>query len=162
MGMNDRQHFCVAGKLAGVLMVAGLVLLAPATLAQDPNICDEPGEAPDVIVGDLHQVSSYGNVGDIYAYSVGTVSCNIGSCWLDWISETNEHPVIAQNMYRIKDGRFTQIGQSWLKHGFFALSQELCNSGCINGGGSHLGVNCSDPYSEFEWPAEPPWAEVRG
>jgi hypothetical protein len=147
MGMKDWQHFGVAGKLAGVLIVAGLAALTPAALAQDPNICDEPGEAPDVIVGDLHQVNSYGNVGEIYGYSVGTVSCNIGSCWLDWISETNEHPVIAQNMYRLKDGRLTHIGQSWLKHGFFALSQELCNEGCVSGGGSHLGVNCSDPYS---------------
>ncbi len=128
-------------------ILAALLLSAPAVLAQDPNVCDEPGDAPDVIVGDLYEVNSYGNVGDIFAYSVGTTSCNIGTCWLNWFDDTNEHPVIAQNMFRYKDGRLTQIGQSWLKHGFFALSEELCSTSCIGTNGDHLGVNCSDPYS---------------
>ncbi len=60
-------------------ILAVLLLSAPAVLAQDPNVCDEPGDAPDVIVGDLYEVNSYGNVGDILAYSVGTTSCNIGT-----------------------------------------------------------------------------------
>ena len=129
-------------------ILAALLLSAPAALAGgDPNVCDEPGDAPDVVVGDLHEVNSYGNVGDIYAYSVGTVSCNVGTCWLNWFSNTPDHPVIGQNMFRYKDGRLTQIGQSWLKHGFFALSETLCSNACISTDGTHLGVNCSDPYS---------------
>ena len=125
-----------------------LIMLMPAfVLAQDANLCDEPGEAPDLIVGDLHQVQRFGTQDGITAFSVGTVSCNIGTCWANWISGSNQHPVIGQNMYRYKDGRFEQIGQSWLKHGFFALSQNFCSSGCVQSDGSHLGVNCSDPYS---------------
>ena len=42
----------------------------------------------DVIVGDLQDLASYGNVGDIYAYSVGTTSCNIGTEELLWIADT--------------------------------------------------------------------------
>jgi hypothetical protein len=126
-----------------ILFVAAVV---PA-VAQDPNECDEPGDFPDVIVGDLQGIERWGAVGDITGFSVATYSCNIGTCWLNWISSTNEHPVIAQNLYRLKDGRFEQIGQSWLKHGFFALSDELCDTGCISTDGSHLGVNCADPYS---------------
>ncbi|MEE8386697.1 MAG: hypothetical protein V3S01_12355, partial [Dehalococcoidia bacterium] len=123
------------------------IILAPAfALAQDANLCDEPGEAPDLIVGDLHQVQRFGTQDGITAFSVGTVSCNIGTCWANWISSSNQHPVIGQNMYRYKDGRFEQIGQSWLKHGFFALSQDFCGA-CVQSDGSHLGVNCSDPYS---------------
>jgi len=128
------------------LLGAACLLFPSATLAQN-NQCDEPGESPDVIVGSLHQLQSYGMVGNMSAFAVGTTSCNVGTCWLSWISQTNEHPVIGQNMYRLKDGRFEQIGQSWLKHGFFALSQTLCSSGCISTNGEYLGVNCSDPYS---------------
>jgi hypothetical protein len=66
---------------------------------------------------------------------------------LNWISNTAEHPVIGQNMFRLKDGRFEQIGQSWLKHGFTALAGNICGGTCITPpNGSHLGVNCSDPY----------------
>ena len=55
--------------------------------------------------------------------------------------------MIGLNMYRLKDGRFEQVGMSWLKHGFYALSNELCDTGCISTNGWHLGVNCADPYS---------------
>ncbi len=89
-----------------------------------------------------------GRLGGIHAFSVGTTSCNLGSCWLNWFSSTNKHPVIAQNMYRLRDGRFEQIGQSWVKHGFSALAGTVCSSACIAPpDGTHLGVNCSDPYS---------------
>ena len=132
---------------AWVAVVALLAASGPA-LAQANNECDQPGEAPDLIVGDITGGTRYGTVGDITAYAFGTVSCNIGTCWAKWISSTNEHPVIGQSMYRIKDGRFEQVGQSWLKHGFTALAGSVCSPSCINPGtGTRLGVNCSDPYS---------------
>ncbi|MFL2857887.1 MAG: proprotein convertase P-domain-containing protein [Planctomycetota bacterium] len=105
------------------------------------------GTGADVIVGELTGTQSYGNAGGYYAYSVGTTSCNIGTEELLWIASTNEHPVIGQNMYRLKDGRFEQIGLSWLKHGFTALQGNTCGCGCTSSGsGSRLGVGCSDPY----------------
>ena len=145
---------CASGRRANRVGRAGflgllLALLPVLAQAQDPNVCDEPGEAPDVIVGDLHEVSNNGTVGNISAFSLGTISCNIGTCQLNWIKQTPEHPVIAQNMYRMKDGRFEQIGQSWVKHGFFALNGSFCSSECISADTEHLGVNCSDPYSSF-------------
>ncbi|MCH8149684.1 MAG: hypothetical protein IH987_17135, partial [Planctomycetes bacterium] len=109
-----------------------------------------PSSGPDVIVGDLHQIGNYGSSGGIAAFSVGTTSCNIGDVDLIWIAETNEHPVIGQNMYKLQGGRLTQIGQSWLKHGFFALSGTLCSGGGGCDGdpsGDNLGPGCSDPYS---------------
>ncbi len=116
-----------------------LVLLfttwAPCALAQ----------GPDVIVGSLNGINSYGNVGDIYAYAVGTTSCNIGDETLSWIASTNEHPVIGQSLYRLMDGRLEHIGQSWLKHGFTALTGSLCDP-CSGPGGSILSPGCSDPY----------------
>ena len=109
--------------------------------------CTFSGKSPDVIVGDLVGTFRWGMIGGITAYSVGTTSCNIGSCWLNWISSTAEHPVIGQNLFRLRDGRFEQIGQAWLKHGFTALAGSVCSTSCVTPpNGSHLGVNCSDPY----------------
>ena len=109
--------------------------------------CHFNGRSPDVYVGVLTGVTSYTSVGGISAYSIGTTSCNQGSCWLNWISSTAEHPVIGQNMFRLKNGRFEQVGQSWLKHGFTALQQTACFTDCNAAPtGAHLGVHCSDPY----------------
>jgi len=104
---------------------------------------------PDVIVADLHDVWNYPSLGDIDAFAVGTISCNVGDEDLLWVFNTNQHPVIGQNMYRLKGHRFEQIGMSWVKHGFNALTQNLCGCGCNGHGGDRLGVGCSDPYEAF-------------
>jgi len=107
-----------------------------------------PGKGPDVIVGDIHDAQSYGSENDASAFAIGTTSCNEGSAPLDWVRNTSQHPVIAQNLYRINDGRIEQIALSWLKHGFFALNEDLCAT-CqapANHDGTKLWVNCSDPY----------------
>ena len=113
--------------------------------------CPRGGIGPDVIVGDLNGMGLYGTVSGITAYAIGTTSCNIGDAQLLWISSNNQHPVIGQNLYRLKDGRFMMIGMSHLKHGFTALQQNLCataqNPCQSSGTGSRLGIFCSDPYS---------------
>ena len=102
---------------------------------------------PDVIVGDLTGPSNYGADTGYVVYAIGTTSCNKGDAPLSWISSTPAHPVISQNMYRLYNGRFEQLGQAWLKHGFTALQGNVCNFGCnANPNGSALGVGCSDPY----------------
>jgi hypothetical protein len=156
-----------------VVLVAGLLAITPAAAAVCGNSvveagedCDDgssqnggmnscctaactfSGKTPDVIVGDLISTQSYGTVtgSGIYAYAVGTTSCNVGSCWLNWIAGTAEHPVIGQNLYRLKNGRFEQIGQSWLKHGYTATTGSLCATCNPPPNGAHLGVACSDTY----------------
>ena len=109
--------------------------------------CTLSGKSPDVIVGDLPDTTNWGAVGGIQAYSIGTTSCNLGSCWLNWIASSPNKPIIGQNMYRLKNGRFEQIGQSWLKHAFTALQGSVCSASCVASPSNHLGVNCSDPYS---------------
>ncbi|REK08383.1 MAG: hypothetical protein DWQ36_09970 [Acidobacteria bacterium] len=121
---------------------------------------------PDVTIYQLTDTENYGAVGGIRAYSVGTNSCNIGSEVVNWCDNSGgcgagltpaQHPVIAQNMYRLSEGRFEQLGLSWLKHGF--LSTNTSNPGCVgnNGAGqpttcqnpgnsSLLGVGCTDTY----------------
>ena len=104
---------------------------------------------PDVIVGllyDPHRWARDAGAG-ITAFSVGTTSCNIGDAVLQWNSDTNQHPVIIQNMYRLKNGRFEQIGLAWVKHGFATLNQSLCQLCQDPNNNQVLGVGCSDPYS---------------
>jgi hypothetical protein len=117
--------------------------------------CGNTSTGADVIVGDLNGIQNWNPtapVGGIYAYSIGTTSCNIGSVPLNWFASTNQHPVIGQNIYRLRtvngSTRFEQIGQSWLKHGFAALSGTVCCSNCAGDPTqTHLGVGCSDPYT---------------
>ena len=104
------------------------------------------GGNPDVVVWDLQSFANYSPSGGYHAYALGTTSCNQGDVPLLWESSTNLHPVIGQNMYRWKDGRFEQLGMGWLKHGFFALSLSDCGP-CQSTDGTTLGIDCSDPYT---------------
>jgi len=136
--------------LGGAALLGGAVVLGQFEANAIPKPDEDGGVAagPDVIVGSMNGISSYGAVGGISAYAFGTTSCNIGTTNLSWVQSTNQHPVIPQNAYRIKNGRIEQIGMSWIKHGFCALQQTLCGPCTPAGGGcaSALGVGCSDPY----------------
>jgi len=139
--------------LCGTIVLGSAVLLGQYAAIAMPDGKDDGGVAgatgPDVIVGALPDIAKFGTVNGVTAYSVATTSCNIGDQNLSWYSNTNQHPVIAMNMFRLKGGRFEQIGMSWLKHGFCALQQNLCGACQPAGSGcpSLLGIGCSDPYS---------------
>ncbi len=119
---------------------------------------------PDVIVstiGDSTTTTDFaenGAVGAIGAYSVKTVSCNIGTQDAIWIDCTtgaptcNQHPVIGTQLYRLKTvngaTRFEQIGMSWLKHGFCAADASNCGQTATpNGSCDWLGLWSTDTYS---------------
>lgn len=144
------------------LTLGGLLLGSVAVFLGQFNASALPGEGdggtasvgPDVIVGGIPDVARYAQgtfQGVQYAsYAIGSTSCNIGNQQLQWIPNPNpNHPVIPQNMFRIKDGAIEQIGMSWVKHGFCALQQTLCGSCQPAGSGcpTVLGIGCSDPYS---------------
>jgi hypothetical protein len=164
--MNEGEARQVArrGRRALPAAVAGV---AAATLAVSLTTPAGTAIGPDVTVHELEAIgNSYPLVGGFRGYSVATRSCNQGDQVLNWCDEDilppptggcgfgttdSDHPVIAQNIYRLADGRFEQIGMSWLKHGFTALQQSApgCGAGdcqpAING--DFLGVGCTDPYS---------------
>jgi hypothetical protein len=102
-----------------------------------------------VIVGELTGVANYSSLEGIEAFAIGPTLCNVGDTWANFFFNTNQHPISTQNLYRLKsvDGaeRFEQIGQSWVKHEFFALSGTVCCAGCQATDGTHLGVHCSSP-----------------
>ena len=133
--------------LAGAIGAAGaIVCLGAGQPALGQTVCDSIG--PDVIVGEIPGAANYSSVGGIEAFSIGTTACNIGDDILLWADNSTFHPVIGQNMFRLKDARFEQIGQAWLKHGFAALQNDACGCGCSHSGVlDYLNAGCSDPYT---------------
>jgi hypothetical protein len=113
-------------------------------------------QQPDVIVfdvgvdfGNTNDIHYWGQSGGIAAYNIATQSCNIGNAQLDWFDAGGDtrHPVISQNMFRLKDGRFEHLGQSWLKHGFCAVNEfEIGCSPCGSTSCDTLGIGCADTY----------------
>ena len=123
----------------GATVVAGMLGTGPAT----------PGNSPDVLVSDISGISHYGAVDGVSAYAIGTTACNIGPTPLAWFDQGDQawrHPVIAQNLYRYENGRFEQIGMSWLKHGFCAADSTLCGSCTPFADCDWLAPGCSDTY----------------
>jgi len=113
------------------------------------------GGGADVIVSQINGTANFGfldptGTGDyISAFSLGTESCNIGDTNLDWYPSpaSNQHPVIAEGVFRLAQGRFEQIGRSWLKHGFLVINDDGCGGGCTQqNSGPLLFPGCSDVY----------------
>lgn len=103
------------------------------------------GSSPDVIVGDIPSILRWGSSGNETSFSIATTSCNIGNAKMDWIQNSTLHPVISQNLYRVKNGRIEQLGMSWLKHGFSVAAGNACGA-CSDFATNYLAVGCSDPY----------------
>ncbi len=154
----DEMGLALAGDELPVLG-AITVLASPYATLPEPVVANAPAPAPmtgpDVIVSTVGPgLSKDGTVGSITAYSVTTVSCNIGDSDAIWISNTNQHPVIGTQMYRLKtvngSKRFEQIGMSWLKHGFCAADAPSCgNPYTPNGSCAWLGRFATDTYDTF-------------
>ncbi|MEZ6212340.1 MAG: hypothetical protein R3B46_14035 [Phycisphaerales bacterium] len=130
-----------------VLAASGLMLSAGAS-AMAAN--------PDVVLCQLYNFSQASTDGSVRGMSVATTSWNIGDADLQWFQNPNsQHPFIAMNMYRMKNDRMEMLGTSWVKHGFFALSNLQCDlpnlPNCVfepgHSGGSYLGQGCTDTYS---------------
>ena len=126
-------------------LVTDIVIDTPSARG---SVCPS-ASGPDVIVGEITGVINYAHSGPaldgVTAFGIGTTSCNLGDEVLEWVASTPHHPLIGQNLYRVKDGRFEQLGMSWLKHAFGVLPGNACCS-CTGGGGG-LAPGCSDPYS---------------
>ncbi|MGE3182449.1 MAG: hypothetical protein AB7N71_12525 [Phycisphaerae bacterium] len=106
---------------------------------------------PDVVASDVLAPANWGAVDDESGFSFGSKSCNVGDASLGFVENTALHPAYAQNLYRIDaDGRFMQIGMSWLFHGYCALQiGNVCGTCTPNCGGccGELGAGCSSTDS---------------
>jgi hypothetical protein len=135
-------------KLAPAVLTFTLALAATAAAAAGPDL---------TLLG-FPDVANWGASGGIRAYSLGFKACNAGTAPIAWCDEPGgcgggmgdeDHPVMAQNLYRLKNGRFEQIGMSWLKHGINSTnsSDAACGT-CVEPPILHhqLGVGCTDAY----------------
>jgi len=124
----------------------------PGTLSPARKARGAPaGQNLDVSLGALSGIQQVGHEGvwpdGRTGLSMRTTACNVGDTDVPWLAPMEEnHPVIAMALYRQLDGRFEQIGVSWLKHGFFAQSNDVCDSCLHHSNGTFLGVGCSDTY----------------
>ncbi len=105
----------------------------------------------DIRISALSTLSYRGRLGTFpngrNGFSMSTTSCNVGTTNIPWNAPMQTtHPVIAMNLYRVHNGRFEQIGWSWLKHGFLSTNSNGCGTCQHPGTSALLGVNCSDTY----------------
>lgn len=122
-------------------LAVGLALSGMAALTLRADECTPPSSGPDAIAADVWSGNYWGTLGGISAYSIGSDVLNKGDVPLPW----NNQVGIAQNLYRLKNNRFEQIGMSWVK----VVSGPTTDSTyctCIPPGGPSLGVGCSDVY----------------
>jgi hypothetical protein len=107
----------------------------------------------DVALGGLRDLRPLGRVGAFGSGTSGcameTTSCNFGSEAVPWeMAMDPDHPFIAFLVARESGGRFEQISdRSYVKHGFFAFSGNVCSPNCQGTSGTSLGVGCSDTYA---------------
>lgn len=158
MQAKDRLSSRPRLELMALRAVAGSLGALASPLILFSCVVPLRAAGPDLIVGEIGNYAgddslSLGPVNGVMAYAFSTEACNIGDAPVSWVTfglpeQRNQHPVIAQNMFRLKNGRFEQIGQSWLKHAFCGVNGALCGT-CLpenQTGCDSLGVGCSDPY----------------
>lgn len=109
------------------------------------------GVGPDAGVCTIQQVTRWGTLDGVTAYSLGHNMVNVGSEAFDVLQNGADHPVFASNMFRLLNGRFEHIGQAWVWHHYCSLQvrSSCATSECPNQGGclSSLAPGCQDPHS---------------
>ncbi len=143
-----RGRLLILPTLIGAITTVGFFAVNSHALRGDN---DRGTIGPDVVAWAIggqngEDIDYAGSSGGFGGYSMATVSCNWGDETLDWYGGTNHSPIIMQNMFRLKDGKFEQIGiQSFMKHSFCALSEPGCGS-CQSTNCDTLGIGCADTY----------------
>ncbi|MBO6738937.1 MAG: hypothetical protein JJ916_03670 [Phycisphaerales bacterium] len=109
--------------------------------------CGSAFGLPDVVCTEINGATSYGVVDGVAAYSFGTTICNFGDSPTPYQSDTNQHPLIAQSIYMLKDHQLKQIGLGFVRHTTLPDSGNLCGRSCTLSSDDALGFGCSDTSS---------------
>jgi hypothetical protein len=108
-----------------------------------------PSSGADIKYSGIYQAMNHSPVGNTYAYSLGSYTCNLGDTHLIW--QNNGSPGFASNAYRLHNGRLMQIGTGWVKHACCVVNANnpsVCGGlTCQSTGEPGLRPGCLDTYS---------------
>lgn len=151
LGRPDLGDWVIGGGevVADVEHVSGVSTSEP----YEPHFGGGPLDSLDVKLGILEGIQQAGHEGvhpnGAAGITMATTSCNVGTVDVPWLAPMQEnHPLIHMALYRLLDGRLEQIGVSYMKHGFYALSNSQCTQCLHPSDGSFLGIGCSDTYGQ--------------
>ena len=78
------------------------------------------------MIREINTLMNFVSQNGIDALVLGFRELDVGTAPVGYSAFTNQHPVFGGGLYRLKtvDGvlRFEMVGQSWMRHAFFALS----------------------------------------
>ena len=152
------QNPCITPRAVtcALIIVAAFATLSPRWVGGDEPMAlldnshpmgIEPAGAigPDITLCQLFNLRQFGREGGIVGLASGVTAWNIGDEEVDWyVTPDPRHPFFVSNMYRLKNNRFEQIGQSWVMHGFCALGGWQCSAPCVFPTGcTSLNVGCT-------------------
>ena len=142
-----------AGLPVGVLEIRTQAAIPRGAVEQPLGACTTPewgNPDNDVSLINMSQVSQVARGNGVVAIAPSAVLKNVGVTDVPWQQKfsppappynTDQHPYLIWNLYRVSNGRIEQLAASGLKHAFVTV-----NSNCGCPGGSILWVNCEDTY----------------
>ncbi len=134
-------------QLLTLVALPGLASVGASQANEIPGLDVQMASMPKVEALGREGSFPFGNNG----FALTVTVCNKGTVKVTWLAPMQEdHPFIAFLVARELDGRMEQISdRSYVKHAFNAQTSSFCDT-CQEppgGGGSVLGLGCSDTYS---------------
>ncbi len=126
------------------------LLLACTSIGLYPGVSH--GVGPDLAIGGIGETMTHGDAPPVIytlsgssdiAYIFNFLTCNLGDAPASFQTNPPLHPATGQSMFRLKGGRFEQIGVSWIHHNYCALQNNFCNTCTPSQNCGFLGVGCT-------------------
>lgn len=132
----------IPGRFSPMIPLLSFLLALAGVLGTTARLDAQLG--PDLAISGVAEsgLTAWGSTGSVAAFSASMGSCNEGDVPIDWLASSPSHPVFVQNLYRVADGRFEQIGMSWAFHGFCSLDLGGPCAPCTPAGCEALGPGC--------------------
>lgn len=133
------------------ILVAICLLIVKPTFGSDLIVAQISAENPETSL--LYRGPSGLADEPVTVYSARIVLCNTDDGNVPVLIDSAMHPMFVQNLYRAKNGRFQQIGMSWVRHLGVTTNQSLCGPGdceALPGTFDQLCPDCgTDVYGSF-------------